>query len=147
MSCWCNIEKQEDIDLLMTTYGDFHDACITSLNYQSGVFVDDDMTMHFGGAEEQIVSVIFHRQWNPKAMELQFLGMRQMHLVGWQDNYLCDISSAYLAFHDNLLPGEPERVIIWSDKDWFDVGEIDNSIHEPSDTYIIANALRWRIIE
>lgn len=82
MSCWCNIEKQEDIDLLMSTYGDFHDACITSLNYQSGVFVDDDMTMHFGGAEEQIVSVIFHRQWNPKAMELQFLGMRQMHLVG-----------------------------------------------------------------
>ena len=70
-----------------------------------------------------------------------------MHLVGWQDNYLCDISDAYLAFHDNLLPGNPDRVIVWADTDLFDVAKIDNSIHEPADTYIVANALKWRIVD
>lgn len=41
MNTWHDIKTQEDIDLLMSVYGDFHDACIVSLNYQSGVFVDD----------------------------------------------------------------------------------------------------------
>ena len=147
MGNWSRIETQKDIDLLMKIYSDFHDFCIVSLNFQSGAFVDDDMAMHFGSAEERILSVIFQCQWEPKAIELQFSGLRQMHLIGWQDNYMCDISSAYLAFHNNLLPGEPGRVIVWSDTDWFNVEKIDNSIHEPADTYIVANSLRWRIVD
>ena len=70
-----------------------------------------------------------------------------MHLVGWQDNYSCDILNANLAFHDNLLPGNLQRVIIWSDTDLFHVEKIDNSIHEPADTYIVANFLKWRIVK
>ena len=62
-----------------------------------------------------------------------------------KDNYFCDISDTYLSFHDNLLPGNPDRVLVWSDTDWFDVTKIDNSIHEPANTYIVANALRWQI--
>ena len=34
-----------------------------------------------------------------------------------------------------------------TDTDWFDVAKIDNSIHEPADTYIVANALRWRVVD
>lgn len=147
MDDWRNVETQEDIDLLMSTYCDFHDACIVSVNFQSGAFVDDNRMMHFGGAEERVLSVVFHHQWKPKTIELQFCGLRQMHLVGWQDNYLCDIMSVYLAFHDNLLPGLPEKLIVWSDTDWFDVGKTDNSIHEPADTYIVANSLKWRTLD
>ena len=147
MNFWHDIKTQEDIDLLMSVYGNFHDACIVSLNFQSGAFVDDDMAMLFGGAEERVLSVKFQRQWRPKTIEVQFVGLRQMHLVGWQDNYSCDILSANLTFHDNLLPGNPHRVIIWSDTDLFNVEKIDNSIHEPADTYIVANFLRWRIAE
>ena len=69
-----------------------------------------------------------------------------MHIVGWQDNYTCDISDAYLAFHNHLLTERLEKVIIWADTDWFDIEKIDNSITEPSDTYIVANELRWRVI-
>ena len=147
MADWHKIETQEDIDLLMTDYGNIHDACIASLTFQSGAFVDDNRTMYFGRADERILSVIFQCQWEPKTIELQFSGLRQIHLIGWQDNYSCDISSAYLAFHNNLLPGNPRRVIVWSDTDWFDVAKIDNSIHEPADTYIVANALRWRVVD
>ena len=143
---WHNIETERDIEFLMSTYGGFHDACIVSLSFQSGAFVDDVRTMHFGDAESRRLSVIFQCQWDPKTIEVQFLGLRQMHLVGWQDNYCCDISEAYLAFHGNLLPGNPKKVIVWSDTDWFDVSKINNTIHEPADTYIVANSMRWRII-
>lgn len=129
MNSWYDIKTQEDIDSLMSVYGDFHDAYIVSLNFQSGVFVDDDMVMLFGGAEERILSVKFQRQWRPKTIEVQFVGLLQMHLVAWQDNYSCDILSANFAFYDNLLPGNPKRVIILSDTDLFHVEKIDNSIH------------------
>ena len=147
MGNWYNVETQKDIEQLMSTYGDFHDACIVSTSFQSGAFVDDEHTMHFGSPEEHILSVVFHCQWEPKIIELQFIGLRKLHLVGWQDNYLCDILEAYLSFHDNLLPGKPNRVIVWSNDSYFDVAKVSNAIQEPEDTYIIANALRWRIIK
>ena len=91
MEKWYSIRTQKDIEQLMSTYGDFHDACIISLNFQSGAFVDDENAMHFGSPEERVLAVVFQCQWEPKTIELQFIGLRQMHLVGWQDNYLCDI--------------------------------------------------------
>lgn len=143
---WKTVKEQKDIDLLMDTYGNFHDACIVSMNYQSGAYVDDNRVLYYGDAKSRRLSVIFQCQWSPKTIELEFSGLRQMHIVGWQDNYTCDISDAYLAFHHHLLPGNPERVIVWSDTDWFDVEKINNSISEPADSYIVANGLRWRII-
>lgn len=147
MGKWYRVETQKDIEQLMSTYGDFHDACIVSLNFQSGAFVDDESAMHFGSPEDHVLSVVFQCQWEPKTVELQFIGLRQLHLVGWQDNYLCDILDAYLIFHDNLLPGEPNRVIVWSDNSCFDPAKIGSTIQEPSDTYIVANALKWRIVK
>ena len=41
MENWQSAETQKDIEQLMSAYGDFHDACIVSLNFQSGAFVDD----------------------------------------------------------------------------------------------------------
>lgn len=146
MNNWHKIKTQEDIELLMNTYGNFHDACMVSMNYNSGAFVDDGGTLYYGNENDRRLSVIFHCQWKPKTIELAFLGLRQMHIVGWQDNYACDISDAYLAFHNHLLPGKPEQVIVWADTDRFDIDKIDNAVKEPADTYIIANELSWRII-
>ena len=87
MDSWHNIETESDIEFLMSTYGGFHDSCIVSLSFQSGAFVDDERAMHFGDAESRKLSMIFQCQWDPKTIELQVCGLRQMHLVGWQDNY------------------------------------------------------------
>ena len=54
MENWQSAETQKDIEQLMSAYGDFHDACIVSLNFQSGAFVDDKSAMHFGGPEERV---------------------------------------------------------------------------------------------
>ncbi len=147
MENWHKVEKQEDISLLFSAYGGFHDSCIAAVHFQSGAFVDESRTMHFGGPDDCKLSVIFHRQWEPKILELQFIGVRQMHLAAWQACYTSDIFDAYLAFHSHLLPGEPARVLVWADSSGFDVKKAGNGIREPSDTYIVANALMWRIVE
>jgi len=144
---WNNVATQADIDNLLECYGDFHDSCIVSATFRSGAFVDDTRAMHFGDASSCELHIVFESQWYPKTIELCFTGLRQFHLIGWQDNYSCDISCAYLAFHRNLLPGKPEQVVVWADTDWFDVNKVNNAIAEPADTYIVANALKWRVIE
>lgn len=145
---WKEITSQDDIDALFSLYGGFHDSCIVSVRYQSGAFVDVEGTMHFGDLSERELVVTFHSQMRwPEVLEMCFVGLRQLHLTGWQDNYLCDIFDAHLSFHEGILPGEPSKVIIWADYDGFDINEIDNTVHEPSDTYIIANGLKWRILK
>ncbi|OBY11855.1 hypothetical protein [Clostridium paraputrificum] len=147
MSCWKNIKTEDDIEELFNIYGGFHDSCIVSVNFKSGAFVDNEMAMNFGDAQSRKLHVVFHRQWQPSAIELCFTGLRQLHLVGWQDNYLCDIFDAYISIHNKLLPGKPEQVIVWADTYYFDINNINNRIAEPANTYIIANELKWRIID
>ena len=146
MTKWKEVISQDDINSLLDIYGGFHDSCIVSVSYKSGAFVDDKQAMHFGGPSERELLVVFHRQWKPQILEMCFTGLRQLHLTGWQNNYFCDILDAHLSFYKGLLPGDPERVIVWADYWDFDVEKINNAIHEPSDTYIIANAMKLRII-
>lgn len=104
MSEWKEISSQKDIDELLNTYHGFHDSCIVSVNYQSGASVDDKGTMYFGNVAQHELFVVFHSQWEPGTIELRFAGLRRLHLVGWQDRYLCNIFDAHLAFYDKLLP-------------------------------------------
>ncbi|MGL6216761.1 MAG: hypothetical protein ACRC36_01910 [Lacrimispora sphenoides] len=145
---WKEIKYQKDIEELLDVYGGFHDSCIANFCYESGAGVTPDKSMHFGGASDHALRVTFQRQWDPITIELFFSGLRRLHLVGWQDNYFCDIMSAYLAFHDKLLPGKPNRVIVWADTDLFDTEKVvaSNALVEPADTYIVSNDLKWRII-
>ena len=145
---WKEVKTQENIDELLNVYGGFHDSCIVNLRYESGACVTADRAMHFAEASDCELYVTFQRQWEPITIELCFTGLRRLHLVGWQDNYFCDITGAYLAFHDSMLPGEPCRLIAWADTDWFDVKKLtsSNTFIEPADTYIVSNHLKWRII-
>ena len=147
MSEWKEIRSESDIDEIMETLGDFHDSCIVSVNYKSGAFVDERYAMHSGSPDDREMTVLFHSQWDPKVFELCFTGVRQMHLVGWQDNYFCDIFSAGLSFCSNILPGAQSRLIVWTDYGSFDPSDAEGPIKEPANTYIISNSLKWRIIE
>jgi len=145
MGEWKELSSQKDIDELLSLYDGFHDSCIVSVNYRSGAFVDDKGAMHFGNSAQHELSVVFHSQWKNQ-IELCFSGLRRLHLVGWQDKYMCDIFDAHLSFYDKLLPGTSSRVIVWADNESFDIKRMDTTIHEPSDTYIIADALKWRTL-
>lgn len=150
MNDWKQVETTEDIDeLLQTTHG-FHDTCITSIRYVSGNRVDKKNSMIFANTNDYELHICFQGQWEPKNVELCFNGVRQLFLVGLEDNYLNDIYGAYLAFHDDLLPSKyraPKRVIVWADDSDFDIHNMTGDLIEPAVTYVIANTLKWRILD
>ena len=147
MDSWKTIETQKDIETLFDIYFGFHDSCIVSISYQSGTTVDCEGTMHYSGADAHQMAVLFQSQMVLKNLELLFVGLRQMHLVGWEDNYSSELSDAHLAFAYGLLPGKAEKQIVWASYSGFSPDEIDNTIHEPADTYIVADKLLWRLVE
>lgn len=147
MNQWKTISTQDDLEALYEEYFGFHDSCIVAVNYQSGAGVDRKGTLYCPGAGGHRMSVIFQSQMAKRSLELYFIGVRQVHLIGWEYNYSCNICEAYLSFVEGLLPGELGKQIVWSNYSAFDPHKIDNAVHEPADTYIIANELRWRYVE
>lgn len=79
---WKNVADQQGIEDLMKTFGGFHDSCITSLSYESGLFVDPRGAMGMGTPEGFALRMVFHSQWHPRAVELCFSGVRSFHIVG-----------------------------------------------------------------
>ena len=146
MTEWKKINSQQDIDELLNLYGGFHDSCLVSAVFHSGTYVDNDLAMHFDSAEKYILNATFQRQWRPKTLEMRFIGLRRFYLTGAQHNYGSDLFEAFISFHENILPGEPKRLIVWAD-DEFHADKIDNSLTEPAGSYIVANELEWKIIE
>lgn len=147
---WHEVFTQKDIDDLLDAYCGFHDACIVSVNFVSGMHVDNEKAMHFGEFGKYALNMVFHSQWSDDALELHFAGLRRFHLVGAQDNYTNEIFEAFIKFYDDLLPSKyqtPTQVIVWADKSDFDVNNIYSQLTEPADTYVIAHSLKWRLID
>ena len=150
MNEWKIIEDQQGIDELMKTFVGFHDSCITSLAYESGLFVDQRGAMAMGAPNGFALRMVLQSQWQPRTIELCFSGVRSFHVVGLQDNYMNDIYDAYLAFHEGILPakyGASSRVIVWADWADFDLAHMPDPLEEPGTSYVIAETLRWRIVE
>ena len=149
MSEWKLIKTKKDIDELMEYFYGFHDTCINSISYVSGNKVNEDRSMVFGTLDDYKLNIVFDSQWKSQ-IELCFTGVRRMHLVGLEDNYSNDIFDASISFYNNILPSKhfvPKKVIVWADDSNFDIKDIDNSLSEPSITYIIAHELKWRKID
>ena len=145
---WNDIKNDEDIQSLMTEYCGFHDSCIVSMNYSSGAYVDENNAMGNGEIYEHTLLMTLNSQIC-KTIELLFNGVRKCSIVGWEDNYFCDIFGAYIGFNKDLLgKTRDDRLIVWSDYESFDPAEyrerelISQSGHNC--TYVIAEKLFWR---
>ena len=143
---WNQIKEQKDIDFLLDEYFGFHDSCICNAGYKSGAEVDDNGHMH--GVSNDCALImrfdsqmpLFHKQPEKASLELKFSGLRQLNLIGYQENYFCDISSCYLAFYKNY--------IVWSDNDYFDPDNLQKTqlLEEPMSTFVIADKMEWRFV-
>lgn len=130
------VKDDKDIERLMEEYGGFHDSCIVSASYKSGASVDESGGMRNGNADGHTLSLVLHSQWS-KPIELAFTGVRAVHIVGFQENYFCNIDEAYIAFRTDLLgKTRDDRLIVWSD--WGD-------FNDPNCTYVIAEKMYWEI--
>ncbi len=131
------IKTERDIDRLMEEYAGFHDSCIVSASYRSGAYVDKRGGMGDGNADEHTLSLTLHSKLI-KPIELTFSGVRAVHILGFQENYFCNINEAYIAFRTDLLgKTRDDRHIVWSD--W---GKLDEK-----ETYVIAERMYWEILE
>lgn len=143
---WFDVSSKDDIDTLLNEYYGFHDSCIVSVQYVSGATVDDAGSM--GGMGNNYLIIRFDSQMPPfykqpekKTLELKFSGVRRLNLIGIQDNYFCDIFDCYLAFYQDY--------IVWADTECFNPLEYseDKLLHEPMDTFVIADHLAWRFVK
>ena len=146
---WNEIKNEIDIENLMKEYSCFHDSCIVSINYHSGAFVDEKGAMTNGELLDHSIEMILHSQCN-KPIELRFTGVRKCNIVGFEDNYFCDIFGAYLNFHSDLLGRTRDnKLIVWADCDSFNpikyTEETPISTNGNYSTYVIAEKLFWRI--
>jgi hypothetical protein len=146
---YTEINTQMDIDVLMNLYGGFHDAVIIDANFKSGCYVDENLCMGFGDEQSRELVLRLHRQWKPANIEMRFTGVRRVHIVGFMDNYLPDILVCHLAFHNDLLIGCDEPLIVWSDNDGSKRIDTINTqkdlLQEPMISYVIARKLKYKI--
>lgn len=149
MSQWNIVKNQADIEGLLGAYGGFHDSCIVALNYVSGAHVDDSLAMGFGAPNDYRLCVKFQRQFRPKTIELCFSGLHRMNIIGWQDNYFCEITGCYLSFRKDLIEGATVDLIVWADYEGFDAKNVGDGalIDEPMTSFIIADELTWRFLD
>lgn len=146
---WNEVREQEDIDHLLEIYGNFHDSCIVGLEYMSGASVGRNKSMYFAGPDDRRLDLLLHRQWEPVEVELSFTGVRKFSIVGWNDNYFCDIYGCHLGFHRDLLPGRDDKLIVWSDNSVFSPNnEMSRGLLDSGNSsYIIAQNLSWRLLD
>ncbi|MBQ9994459.1 MAG: hypothetical protein IJP17_07085 [Clostridia bacterium] len=148
---WNQIRCEEDINKLMAEYSQFHDSCIVSVNYKSGSEVDEQGAMRYGGLSEHTLDMVLHSQLHAP-IELRFIGLRKCNIVGWQDNYFCDIFGAYLSLHTDLLEKTRDDIlVVWADWDGFDPAKyIEEEIISADGrncTYVVAEKLLWRMVQ
>lgn len=104
----------------------------------------------YGELLEHSIEMILHSQWN-KPIELRFTGVRKCNIVGWQDNYFCEILGVYMSFHTDLLGKTcDDKLIVWADWDCFNpINYTEEKLISPNGkncTYVIAEKLFWRIM-
>ncbi len=147
---WNEINNESDIEDLMNKYGGFHDSCIVSVNYQSGIYIAGDGSMVYGGLSDHSVNIIIHSEWFAP-VELRFIGVRKCNIVGWQEFFSCDIYGAHLGFNSELLgKTRDDKLIVWADKSGFDpLKYVEEKIISHSGnnrTYVVAEKMLWRFI-
>lgn len=139
------IETQEDMNDLNSDFCHFHDACIVSINYLSGLSVDEENTMHFPTDNQGFsVNIIFHSQMVAKNLELRFTGVRRLYLSALNENYGNEIIEGGVFFVDREINGKQKRLVAWSDELNIDLENINIELNMFEASFIIADQLSYR---
>ena len=75
--------------------------------------------MCFGNSKDCVVCVTFQRQGEPRTIELCFLGVRRMNIVGVRENYSSEILGVSLDFYTDMFSDYTGQVVAWSNNEDF----------------------------
>ncbi|MBW3622264.1 MAG: hypothetical protein KY468_02515 [Armatimonadetes bacterium] len=125
---WTEIVNYEGIEVLMSAFGGFHDACIREAHLWTGHYVDDDMSMT---VEPWVCArMLLQRQWrNPSAIELLFIGVHDFRMSPPPHNFDASIDEANLVLENGFF--------CWEDDCYYPE-------RESSTTHITSKRLFWR---
>lgn len=136
------IKTEKDIEELMKAYENFHDSCIVNIKYESELKVDEDSAMVFPKTGEgHEMTVTFQSQIVAKTLELYFKGVRRFYLSALTDNYANEIFEGKICFINS-----DKKLILWSDDINFDLKKININLSEPQGSFIVSDALSYKII-
>ena len=132
---WNEIVNKNDLSCFMSRMSFFHDSCIKELQYISGAYVDEDLSM-YPVNDKRILNVIIQRQFDDVPMiEMQFVGLKSLKLFPDDETYTCEILDSTMILND-------EGVF------WCDCGNVsENDLGNYEGTLIHASKVRWRSIE
>lgn len=128
-----SINSKRDIEILMEEYNYFHDSCISEISYESGAYVNEDLSMQPIN-DKRILKVVFQRQGNPRNLEIKFNKLVRLNLVPESEDYDCTIFGATLEIKDGN--------IYWINEENIPIDTIYNYRHY---TLIIAKEGEYRI--
>lgn len=113
----------------------FHDSCIKEINYLSGAYVSEDLSMHPLN-DSRALRVVMQRQYKKDSMiEMEFQGLKTLKLFPVDENYTCEILESTMIIKDGVIY-------------WYDYGNLSESdLDDYTGTLICASKLRWRSIE
>lgn len=155
MNIWKEIGNKEDVETLMNYFQWFHDSCIISLQYKSGNTVLDDGAMTFPKETDVVANVVLQSQFECKKIELEFIGVYRMHLLGFGENFdnglLYGASILFLKNYKSSTYAKAKTVTAWVDYDYDEEnGETIEFSYEDEEfdgSYIIASKIRWRAFD
>lgn len=131
---WKEIVNKDDIIRFMDTIMYFHDSCIKELKYESGAYIDDELSM-YPVNDKRILSILIQRQhYEMNIIEMQFIGLKYFKLIPVTEEYTCEILGARMFIKD--------KCVYWCDCEDLSEREVDNY----EGTLICASKLRWRVI-
>lgn len=140
MSEYKYLTNENDIENFMKLYGYFHDSCIKELKYESGMYVNSNLSMQPIN-DKRNLNIIFQRQFSTfSTIEMVFEGLVCLHLNPSSSDMDGIINSAYMCIKD----GE----VLWLDSDNFNK-EIDSKeLNKLSNiTWIKAENVKYRIMD
>ena len=132
---WQTISTNDEILKFMESVCYFHDSCIKEISYNSGAYVNEDLSMHPLN-DCRTLRVVIQRQFETDSMiEMEFEGLKHLKLFPVDESYTCEICESTLTLKDGNFY-------------WYDCSELSESdLVNYEGTLICASRLRWRSIE
>lgn len=136
---WYEIKTQKDVTFLIEHYFGFHDSTIVRAEYideseqSDGSFVIDSKAI--------LLSLFFKTPWIKYELELRFIGLRRINLIGFVENYSSEMSGCYLDFYK-------EKIIFANDASFDPAKPLQTKLldKEPMITFVVADELNWRFL-
>ena len=129
---WNEINNQDDLNAFLKRLGYFHDSCIKEIQYISGAYVKENLSM-MPINRIRTARVIFQRQFrDPSAIEMEFGGLYQLSLFPQDEMNTCEITDATMMWHGGR--------IYWCDCGGLSVADLADY----QGALICAASVRWR---